>query len=108
MPTPPSPPRILAIDAFRGLVMFLMMTEVLHVGSVAKKFPASEYWQLAAQHTSHVDWTGCSLHDLIQPGFSFLVGVALPFSLAARQGRVADRVGDFLALHRQRPHQLHF
>src|SRR5260370_27708014 len=85
MPTPPSPPRILAIDAFRGLVMFLMMTEVLHVGSVAKKFPASEYWQLAAQHTSHVDSTGCSLHDLIQPGFSLLVGVALPFSLAARQ-----------------------
>ena len=29
----------------------------------------------------------CSLHDLIQPSFSFLVGVALPFSLASRLAR---------------------
>ncbi len=35
-------------------------------------------------HTSHVAWEGCSLHDLIQPGFTFLVGVAMPFSIAAR------------------------
>jgi predicted acyltransferase len=32
-----------------------------------------------------VQWTGCSLHDLIQPSFSFLVGVALPFSLMRRK-----------------------
>ena len=35
-------------------------------------------------HQEHVEWVGCSLHDLIQPSFSFLVGVALPFSLAGR------------------------
>ena len=29
-------------------------------------------------------WAGCSLHDTIQPGFSFLVGVALPYSIASR------------------------
>ena len=28
---------------------------------------------------------GCSLHDLIQPAFSFLVGAALPFSIASRK-----------------------
>ena len=41
---------------------------------------------------SHVEWVGCSLHDLIQPSFSFLVGVALPFSLAepARERPVAS------------------
>jgi len=32
-----------------------------------------------------VEWQGCSLHDLIQPAFSFLVGAALPFSIAARK-----------------------
>jgi predicted acyltransferase len=31
-----------------------------------------------------VEWAGCSLHDLIQPSFSFLVGVALPYSIASR------------------------
>jgi hypothetical protein len=40
-------------------------------------------WETLKFHTSHVAWTGCSLHDLIQPSFSFLVGVALPFSIAA-------------------------
>ncbi len=30
------------------------------------------------------EWAGCSLHDLIQPSFSFLVGVALPYSIASR------------------------
>src|SRR5437016_7066033 len=88
---PAAPPRILAIDAYRGLVMFLMMAEILHVGSVAKKFPASEPWQWAAHHQSHVEWTGCSLHDLIQPSFSFMVGVALPFSIAARAARGQSR-----------------
>jgi predicted acyltransferase len=38
-----------------------------------------------------VDWIGCSLHDLIQPSFSFLVGVALPFSLASRAARGQSR-----------------
>ena len=44
-------------------------------------------WDFLAFHQSHVAWEGCSLHDLIQPSFSFLVGVALPFSLAAREAK---------------------
>ncbi|MEO6685791.1 MAG: DUF5009 domain-containing protein, partial [Dyadobacter sp.] len=36
---------------------------------------------------SHVSWVGCSLHDLIQPSFSFLVGVALPYSMASRASK---------------------
>jgi predicted acyltransferase len=34
-----------------------------------------------------VAWAGCSLHDLIQPGFSFLAGAALPYSIASRMAR---------------------
>jgi predicted acyltransferase len=79
--------RIASIDAFRGLVMLLMMAEVLHLAQVAKAFPGSGFWQLLGYHQSHVQWFGCSLHDLIQPSFSFLVGVALPFSLASRLSR---------------------
>ena len=36
-----------------------------------------------AWHQTHVEWVGCTLHDLIQPSFSFLVGSALAFSVAA-------------------------
>lgn len=85
--TPAPASRLASMDAYRGFVMFLMMAEVLHVGRVAAKFPESSFWKFLDFHTSHVAWVGCSLHDMIQPSFSFLVGVALPFSIASRMAR---------------------
>jgi len=87
----PAPARLTSLDAYRGLVMFLMMAEVLELAQVAKARPNSALWQFLAHHQSHVAWIGCSLHDLIQPSFSFLVGVALPFSLASRAARGQSR-----------------
>src|SRR5438552_3291128 len=86
-PTPTPAARVASVDAYRGLVMFLMMAEVLRLAAVHKAFPDSAFWGLLAHHQEHVAWRGCSLHDLIQPSFSFLVGVALPFSLASRAAR---------------------
>lgn len=86
-PQAPKQGRIASIDAYRGIVMFLMMAEVLRLGRMAAAFPESRFWKFLAYHQTHVEWQGCSLHDLIQPSFSFLVGVALPFSLASRIGR---------------------
>lgn len=91
VPGKTAPARLASIDAYRGFVMFLMMAEVLHVGKVAAHFPGHPVWEFLKFHTSHVAWTGCSLHDLIQPSFSFLVGVALPFSLASRTARGQSR-----------------
>ncbi len=76
--------RNVAIDAYRGFVMFLMMAEVLRLSRVAQAFPGNWFWSLLALNQTHVAWAGCSLHDTIQPGFSFLVGVALPYSIASR------------------------
>ena len=55
--------------------------------SAARSFPHSAIWAAIAFNTEHVDWHGCSLHDLIQPGFSFLVGAALPFSIGSRRAK---------------------
>jgi predicted acyltransferase len=91
-------PRITSIDAYRGLVMFLMIAAGMALYNVPKHEQFEEsiagkpewvrtVWETIAFHTNHVKWGGCSLHDMIQPSFSFLVGVALPFSLASRQAK---------------------
>jgi heparan-alpha-glucosaminide N-acetyltransferase len=95
---PLSPPqRLASLDAYRGFVMFLMMAEVIHLAQVSRLLPDSGFWRLLAHHQEHVDWIGCSLHDLIQPSFSFMVGVALPFSIASRLARGHSQV--MLSLH---------
>jgi predicted acyltransferase len=85
----PAPPikRVLSIDAFRGLVMFLMLAEVMRLWTLHDAYPSSALWSIVAFNTTHVPWQGCSLHDLIQPAFSFLAGASLPFSIASRQAR---------------------
>ena len=77
--------RLGSLDAFRGLVMALMLGEHMRLPEVARAFPHSTLWAIIAFNTQHVEWQGCSLHDLIQPAFSFLVGAALPFSIASRK-----------------------
>jgi heparan-alpha-glucosaminide N-acetyltransferase len=81
------PQRNIALDAYRGFVMVLMMAEVLRLSAVARALPGNWFWAFLAFNQSHVPWAGCSLHDMIQPSFSFLVGAALPYSIAARMAK---------------------
>ncbi len=80
-----APARATSLDAYRGFVMLLMLGEVLALPRVAKQSPESGVWRTVLFHTTHVEWRGCSLHDLIQPSFSFLVGAALAYSIAKRR-----------------------
>src|SRR5271165_862916 len=77
--------RNVAVDAYRGLVMLLMMGEVLRFSAIAQAFPDSSFWRFLAYNQTHVEWAGMSLHDTIQPSFTFLAGVALPYSIRSRQ-----------------------
>lgn len=92
-----APARLASIDAYRGLVMFLMMAEVVRLRSLAEAFPSSKILAILAHHQDHVEWLGCTLHDMIQPSFSFLVGVSLPFSIASRLARGQSK--SLLAAH---------
>src|SRR5215831_1183106 len=87
----PASTRLASLDAYRGLVMLLMMGEALNLRRVVDNLPDSAFWRFLAHQQTHAEWVGCSLHDLIQPSFSFLVGVALPFSLASRRARGQSR-----------------
>src|ERR1700734_1507611 len=82
--------RNLAVDAYRGLVMLLMMGEGLPFSKVYAYLNHSLFWEILAFNQAHTEWSGCSVHDMIQPSFSFLVGVALPYSIRSRQRKGAQ------------------
>lgn len=82
--------RLKSADVYRGFVMLLMMAEVLSFQSVHEALPENTFWRFMAFNQDHVAWIGCSLHDLIQPSFTFLVGVVLPYSIANRIAKGED------------------
>jgi heparan-alpha-glucosaminide N-acetyltransferase len=83
--------RIASVDIYRGMVMFLMLAEMLHLYGLKDVFQGEGWLAQGAQwlafHTTHVPWRGGSLHDMIQPSFTFLVGTAMAFSIASRNSR---------------------
>jgi predicted acyltransferase len=87
--TPPLEParRLVSLDVFRGLTMLFMASEIMRIPAVARHFPDSRVAGWLAFGLDHVAWTGFVPWDLIQPSFMFMVGVALPFSVASRRAR---------------------
>ena len=77
--------RLVSLDAFRGFVMLLMASSGLGLAQMASLYPDSWVWQQIKYQVSHVPWTGCSLWDLIQPSFMFMVGIAVPLSVTRRK-----------------------
>ena len=101
-PAAEAPPRrLVSLDAFRGFVMLAMASGGFAISRVYDKHPSiisrfddtpwgvawDALWKTLGEQLSHVEWTGCTAWDLIQPSFTFIVGAALPFSLARRQSR---------------------
>lgn len=99
LPTSGAVNRIASIDVYRGIVMFLMLAEILHLDGIQKlsaHFPSlSTLFDWIHFNTTHVEWSGCSLHDMIQPSFSFLVGTALAFSYASRVAKGQEWIDMF-------------
>jgi len=77
--------RLLSLDAFRGLIMIMMASAAFGLSGMAKAFPDNWWWQQIGYHCDHAEWRGCTLWDLIQPSFMFMVGVALALSASRRQ-----------------------
>jgi heparan-alpha-glucosaminide N-acetyltransferase len=79
--------RLVSLDAYRGFVMLAMASAGLALADVAARRPGNVVWQMIASQVEHSEWRGCTAWDLIQPSFMFIVGVAMPFSYAARAAR---------------------
>lgn len=98
-PLSATPRRLASLDAYRGLIMLLMASGGFALARTLDRHPeiVTQYegqsfdllwqtlWDRLSYEFSHVEWTGCSLWDLIQPSFIFMVGVAMPFSYAKRE-----------------------
>ncbi|MGV3705362.1 MAG: DUF5009 domain-containing protein [Arcticibacter sp.] len=81
------PPRSIAIDAFRALIMLLMIF-------------VNDLWTL--HHTpgwlEHVpaDVDGMGLADVVFPAFLFIVGLSVPFALESRRRKGDSPIGIFI------------
>jgi heparan-alpha-glucosaminide N-acetyltransferase len=67
--------------------MLLLFAEALRSCVVAEALPTSAFWSFVCQQQSHAEWAGWHLHDIIQPTFTFLVGVSMPLSIERRRAR---------------------
>lgn len=80
--------RLLSLDTYRGLVLLLLCLEVPNWNwhaKIAAAYPQSGLAQWTTHHFAHIAWQGCSLWDLIQPSFMFMVGVSMAYSYGKRQ-----------------------
>ena len=77
--------RLVSLDAYRGLIMLLLVSHAFGLiearSAILQSYPQ---WGWLTLQVDHSDWTGVTLWDLIQPAFTFMVGIAMPFAFARR------------------------
>jgi len=76
--------RLMSLDALRGFDMFWIVGGAAILQALAKVFPGAPADRIVAQ-LEHVPWQGLHFFDWIWPLFMFIMGVAMPFSLAKRR-----------------------
>jgi predicted acyltransferase len=80
--------RLISLDFFRGLTMFLLIAEATHLYELMISGAFEGTWISAiGTQFHHHPWHGLRFWDLIQPYFMFIVGVAMPISMANRRKR---------------------
>ncbi|WP_192346904.1 acyltransferase family protein [Algoriphagus sp. Y33] len=84
--------RLVSLDVFRGLTMFLLVAEAASVyHTLLEANPEGTFLHNFFIQFTHHPWNGLRFWDLIQPFFMFIVGVAMPFSLNKRMAKEGDK-----------------
>lgn len=80
--------RLVSLDFFRGLTMFLLVAESTELYSLLTNDALNgTFISAIGQQFHHHPWHGLHFWDLIQPYFMFIVGVAMPFAFSNRRKR---------------------
>jgi predicted acyltransferase len=80
--------RLLSLDLFRGITMMLLLAEgtrLFYFMNAA--VPQNTFLSMIAGQFLHAQWHGMHFWDLIQPYFTFVIGIAMAFSLKKRWDR---------------------
>lgn len=83
--------RLVSLDAYRGFIMLLLVSNGFGL-SVLEHHAG---WTWLARQVDHAPWEGCTFWDLIQPAFTFMVGVSMPFAFARRMAQGATTLTIF-------------
>jgi len=78
----PNPPiRLLSLDFLRGFIMVMLALESTELFGHIDELTANSAINPLIQQLFHHPWHGLRFWDLIQPGFMFIAGAAMAFSL---------------------------
>jgi predicted acyltransferase len=77
--------RLLSLDFMRGLIMVLLMLESTRLYDNLFEATEGSGIQLLINQFFHHPWNGLRFWDLIQPGFMFMAGTAMAYSLHRQQ-----------------------
>ena len=58
MSAPAAPARVASVDAYRGLVMLMMLAEVLRLSALSPEFPAPAVGGWVRWFQTHAAWRG--------------------------------------------------
>ena len=81
----PNSQRLLSLDFMRGLIMVLLMMESTRLYDHLFELSEGSSIQLLFLQFFHHPWNGLRFWDLIQPGFMFMAGTAMAYSLHRQQ-----------------------
>jgi predicted acyltransferase len=84
---PPKPERLVSLDTYRGFLMLVLATSAFQIHKLAGSVRQGPVWNFLSYQFSHPEWRSCSFWDLVQPSFMFMVGVAVPYSVASRRAK---------------------
>jgi predicted acyltransferase len=79
--------RLLSLDFMRGFIMILLIWESTGLYEKLDVATTGTGFNIVVQQFFHHPWNGLHFWDLIQPGFMFIAGAAMAYSLHRQQER---------------------
>src|SRR5262245_28017183 len=83
----PAGQRLLSLDFMRGMIMVLLMLGYAGVYDKLEKVITGNFAHAVITQFFHHPWNGLRFWDLVQPGFMFMAGIAMAYSLSRQQAQ---------------------